>query len=42
MTGNNKDVLWPLFWIAVVVAILLLVGEPDIIDAVIAWIGRQP
>lgn len=32
---------WP-FWLAVVVLTVLCAGTPDLLDAIIAWVGRQP
>jgi hypothetical protein len=32
---------WTLY-VAIVLLVMLLAGTPDLLDAIIAWVGRQP
>lgn len=29
------------FWLCVFALIVLCAGEPDLLDAIVAWVGRQ-
>jgi hypothetical protein len=35
---NNE---WP-FYVLIVLLVMLLAGTPDLLDAIVAWVGRQP